>query len=375
MDRDDIIQRLCSTYQQTPQVGLVVGAGVSKESRVPLYPELALALVELACQEQGLLSAPEEAIEFLRARLLQWRSGRKRTIDLDPGEVLQFIRDHVDSKHTPQRLQRLVKTVLYGKVDVDPKNRFKMVHSSVYRNNRTLDAIISFCAAAPGSPLAPHSQEPRWDTNPKVGGILTTNYDNLVEGAFGSKYRKSLLKPVAREGARESDPRKPVIPVYHMHGYVSYVHQGRGRDGIKASELVLAEQDYYDTFYNHLGFSNVVAMSFLRRFPSIFVGCSMVDKNLRRILYHLRRDRIISSDIKEHYAILPFLPQREAAFHDAVLRSFGVSAIRVDPRNMGAEVEAILKRVYVSAEGVSEEHWSQAKRGTRSGLAKSRRPM
>jgi len=35
-----------------------------------------------------------------------------------------------------------------------------------------------------------------------------------------------------------------------------------------------------------------------------------------------------------------------------VLRSFGVTAIRVDPEQIGCQVEAILRRLYLSVDGV-----------------------
>jgi hypothetical protein len=238
-----------------------------------------------------------------------------------------------------------------------------MVGRPTYEDNDTLNAVISFCAAVPGSTLAAGS-DGRWEINRKVGGILTTNYDNLVEGSFGSKYGKKLLKPVARKGSRESAPRKQVIPVYHMHGYISYVDDPKEPDGVKASELVIAEEDYYRTFYNLLGFSNVVAMSFLRQFPCLFVGCSMVDVNLRRILFHLQRDRIRATDVKEHFAILPPLETGEQEFEDAVLKSFGVTAIRLEKSaDLGPQVADIMKRLYLSLDGVTKEHWDLVKQG------------
>ena len=356
--QEDAIQKLCRTYRNAPQLGLVLGAGVSKESGVPLYVELAYALFDHAYENRKLRRVPRSVVAFMREQLAQLQAGQAPAVYHDPDKVLQYVCDHLD---TPDSLTLLVKQILYE--NVETRRSHKMVASRTYRENETLDAVISFCAALPGSVLAPEAQT-RWETNPRVGGILTTNYDNLVEGSFGSKYGKSLLKPVAREGARETLPGKRVIPVYHMHGYVSYVDDPDEPDGVKASKLVVAEEDYYRTFYHLLGFNNVVAMSFLRQFPSLFVGCSMSDRNVRRILYHLGRVRISASEEREHFAILPPLPAGEEAFEDAVLASFGVTAIRVEaPSNMGAQVAAILKRVYLSLDGVTEEDWHEARRG------------
>ena len=369
-DRGDAVERLCATYRDVPQLGLVLGAGVSKESGVPLYSKLAHDLFQLALKRRNLKGVPESVIAFMQEQARHLRTGQAGGTPQDPDKILQFVCDHLDPK---ANLPLLVKQVLYR--NVETKLSHKMVASRTYRDNQTLDAVITFCAALPGSVLALDS-ESRWETNPRVGGILTTNYDNLVEGTFGSKYGRSLLKPVTREGSRETVPGKRVIPVYHMHGYVSYVDDPKEPDGVKASDLVIAEDDYYRTFYNLLGFSNVVATSFLRQFPCLFVGCSMADRNVRRILYHLQRERIRSSEVWEHFAILPPLAAGEQEFDDAILRSFGVTAIRVADRDdLGAQVEAILRRVYLSLDGVEEEHWLEAKRGRWSRRGTDSRPI
>jgi hypothetical protein len=41
-----------------------------------------------------------------------------------------------------------------------------------------------------------------------------------------------------------------------------------------------------------------------------------------------------------------------------------VTAIRLDePENLGRQIMALLKKVYLSLEGVEDEHWSKAREG------------
>ncbi|MBK8022526.1 MAG: SIR2 family protein [Chloroflexi bacterium] len=337
--QESAIDQLCTMYRDVPQIGLVLGAGVSMGSGVPSYLELARQLFSRATGS----AAAEQG-------------------DTDPDKMIQYAVDHLEKR---EKLRLYVKEALYARVDTQRSH--KMLGSKTYRDNATLDAVISFCAAIPGSPLVPESTA-RSETNPKVGGILTTNYDSLVEGAFGSKYGKKLLKPVGREGAREEMPGKRVIPVYHMHGYVSYVDDPDEPDRVKASDLVIAEEDYYRAFYNLLGFGNIVAMSFLRRFPCLFIGCSMQDRNIRRILYHLRRERIDATAVVQHYALLTPRAADADAMDDALLRSLGVVPIRLaqpleEGPTFGEQVEAILERLYVSLDGLEPEYWQAVKRG------------
>jgi hypothetical protein len=346
---EEAVDRLCTVYRESDQIGLVAGAGVGKDSGVPLYRDLALQVLELAREKRALWGAPREALEFL--------SSGSEGKSPDPDHILQFVADHLTSTTS---MEWLAREVLYAKIE---RRTHKMVARHTFRKNDTLDAVISLCAAIPGSDLA-GGQERRWSTNRKVGAILTTNYDNLVEGSFGTKYGASLLKPVPGDKAREAMRGKRVIPVYHMHGYVSYVDDPDRPDEVRASDLVIAEEDYYETFYNLLGFSNVVATSVLRRFPCLFVGCSMADRNVRRILYHLQRERILATEVKEHFALLSPKEPGQQAFEDAILASFGVTTIRLkDAKHLGSQVKAIVQRLYLSAEGVTEAQWRQVEKG------------
>lgn len=355
--KKDPIERLCITYRTSNQIGLILGAGVTYESGVPLYQDIVYELFNSAHSKGKLRKAPQRAVKFLQHQSDLRKNSDKKFVFTEPDVIAQFLRKYIDSKET---FLKLIRDVLYKNIE---KRSHKMVSSKTYGENKTLDAIISFCAAVPGSRLAPESKN-RWAINSKVGGILTTNYDNLVEGSFGSKFKISLLKPVAREGSKEAILGKRVIPVYHMHGYVSYIYDKNKPVWTKASEVVIAEDDYYRTFYNLLGFSNVVAMSFLRRFPCLFIGCSMTDRNIRRILYHLKKERISSSEVHKHYAILPIKRNEEDEFNDSLLEAFGVTSIRIDSsQGFGNQIELILKQLYLSVDGIDEHNWNLVKKG------------
>lgn len=223
-------QRLIDTYRRVPEIGLVLGAGVSVQSGVPDYASLATGVLALAEQEGHLDDSARE-----HRRLL---GGGVAPCEVPPPDViLTYVRAHVASS---ERFHQLVREVLYRDVAV-PSTKLdeqvlpvaertwtphKTVAHAVFQRNATLDAVISFCAAEPGAPHARRSsRRARAATNRRVGAILTTNYDNLVEASFGTKYLKSLLPPVGRI---ETDVGGDEIPVYHCHG-TSRTHRGRAR--------------------------------------------------------------------------------------------------------------------------------------------------
>ncbi len=353
MKSNPSLKKLCDVYKNTSQIGLVIGAGVSKISGVPLYKELALYLFEETEQKLLKNGAPEEAIEYLRGQLQLLKANKKLTIE--PDKVIQFIAMYLDSE---QAFKQAMKKIIFRDVPRDAAGNLELTHkrisSETFRKNPTLDAVITFCAAIPAVKTEA-AHRPGWLTNPKVGAILTTNYDNLVEGSFGTKYGKSLLKPVARLTSKEAIPGKDIIPVYHMHGYISYITDKRSKDGVKASNLVAAENDYYDTFYNYLGYQNRIASSFLRRYPAIFIGCSMQDINIRRILFQLQREKIASSDLKLHFALIPAESSEEDTFGDTLLNALGVDVIRLPGDNIGEQIRTVLRQVYTSEKGIDEE--------------------
>jgi len=350
--QQETIEQLCQTYREAAQIGLVAGAGVTFKSGVPLYKDFANQLFDLARQERKLRKVAPAIVEYVMANFK----------NLDPEIVLQFVDHHLKKRDD---LPWLVRKVLYNQLGSVGK-RFHTIAPEKYTENSTLNAVITLCSARPDGPVVQAPERTRWEVNPKIGAILTTNYDDLIEGAFGSKYGIKGMKPVAREESREIRKGKElVIPVYHMHGYVSYVGHVDDHSKVRASdEFVMAEDDYYRTFYNLLGFANVRAMSMLRAFPCMFVGCSLDDTNLRRILYQLRRERIRATRVMKYFVILPDRPNGQREFEDAVFDTLRVKVIRLESDeekgDMGAEIIQILKKVYTSISGVDGGEWEYA---------------
>src|SRR5574340_1847688 len=174
------ISPLVSAYVKAPQFGLVLGAGVTAESHVPTYAGLALRLLEYA-GEQGVLALPQEWVRsFVDQQRDLLNAGDRKTVP--PEEVVQFVRAHLEGDRAG--LTQLIKAVLYEKAATR-----RTVGREAFECNPTLDAILTFCAARPGTVLAAPSDY-EIEANLKIGGLLTTNYDNLVEGAFHTKYRR-----------------------------------------------------------------------------------------------------------------------------------------------------------------------------------------
>ncbi|MDH7568710.1 MAG: SIR2 family protein [Armatimonadota bacterium] len=107
-----------------------------------------------------------------------------------------------------------------------------------------------------------------------VRAVVCYNYDDLLEvhlARQGIRFRS-----IYAEG---QSPRPNEIPIYHVHGYLP-----REETLEEESELVFAEDAYHTQFLDPYGWANITQLSLLRESTGLFVGFSMTDPNLRRLL-------------------------------------------------------------------------------------------
>lgn len=121
--------------------------------------------------------------------------------------------------------------------------------------------------------------------------VITYNYDDLFETRANSN--GIHCHPIADDNRVEGDE----LPVYHVHG-VLYQNTIPNKE----EQIVLDERSYHTENKDAFLWSNIEQMHALRRSTCIFVGLSMTDPNLRRLLdisYHGYGDKSAY-----HYAFL-----------------------------------------------------------------------
>lgn len=347
----DLIQnseKISQAYKQYHQIGLFLGAGVTIDSEVPNYDKLVVKLVQ-EIQKKGQFSnkVDKKALQLLLSLPLK-SSEENFEIRSKPEEIAQFIESFfIQGKG--QALEQSVREILYQDVNT---NKF----STVYNSNKTLNAIITFCVELLNPNESPSADSIR--PNSKIGTILTTNYDNLVEACCHSKFNKrNLIRPIGRSSTQEYKIKskntnryrgKLAIPMYHIHGYIHY------KKNIDPGKIVIAEEDYYATSYDPLSFCNYVSMSALRKYPFIFIGSKMEDHNIRRFLYHLRTEN--EEESIKHFAIL----QRPddpgvISYQEAILdKAFNVIPIWIKSYD---KIPEVLKMVYCGNNNKKKNEW------------------
>ena len=148
--------------------------------------------------------------------------------------------------------------------------------------------------------------------NPQIESIITYNFDNFISRAvkvllkykndFFSKKELAFLQQryslFVKEGEDLSDRIKVIdvhdnkynsawkipvgsFPVYHVHGYIP---DTREEEIVDSSNIVMALEDFVEQLTDGLSWQDAVQVKAFRDSNIIFIGCSMTDLTMKRML-------------------------------------------------------------------------------------------
>lgn len=152
----------------------------------------------------------------------------------------------------------------------------------------------------------------------RIGEVITYNYDTLLEQRMMSE--KIMNTPVDGRNRRV----KNAIPVMHVHGVID------PKDNTFDDNVVLSEDEYHQLYRDSYHWANVAQLYALTHTTCIFVGLSMMDPSLRRLLDIAYQQG--SQDV-EHYA---FLIRSEFQCHketEDIFSQMGVNIIWCEDRD------------------------------------------
>jgi hypothetical protein len=130
-----------------------------------------------------------------------------------------------------------------------------------------------------------------------VQAIVNYNFDDLLD----EKLREQHVKCRTVLSGRDAVP-PGTLPCYHVHGLIT--SRGLYQDSRTAKaqgNFVFSEDEYHAEYSDPYKWSNMTQMSLLGRYVGLFVGLSMEDPNIRRLIDVTHRqypDNV-------NYAILP----------------------------------------------------------------------
>lgn len=249
--REELIRRLKTAYDKQ-DVSLFLGAGVSADAGVPLWDDLIhKLLINMINVNLGVIDS-EEDVE----KISKLAYG-----DREDSPIIQM--RYIRSAFEDEEYFELVHKILYEK---KPK-----------RNTKLLKEIANLA-----TPRRNHIG---------VKCIVTYNFDDLVEQNLKNKV---AYKTIYRE---EDIPDINKLSVYHVHGFLPMEAE---TEDWKNCELVFSEEDYHKVYRDAYCWSNIVQLNAFRDSTCLFIGSSLTDPNMRRLLDVASRNE----EKPRHFAII-----------------------------------------------------------------------
>jgi hypothetical protein len=111
----------------------------------------------------------------------------------------------------------------------------------------------------------------------EVMALVTYNYDDIVERAVDRAYSVYGRKQELRKPGR--------LPVFHVHGYLP---QERALGEPEQWGVVLCREEYYQTMLSPFTWQTSVQLHFLRNYVCLFLGVSLEDMDILKMLSHAK---------------------------------------------------------------------------------------
>ena len=304
------IQQLKEQYR-AQNVTLFLGAGVSISASIPLWSTLIHRMfIYMVYNQLGneQLTAEERA-------------------------AISRLAEH-NQESTPLTQVRYISSAL------TTDEYFHIIRQSLYEKDVNIDTELLNTIATLSKPRYAHKG---------LKSIVTYNFDDLLE-------RKLTEKEIEHKIIfREKDiPDPDTLNIYHVHGYFPHEETDAIDPNMK---LIFSESDYHELYQNVYSWSNLTQLNAFRETTCLFVGCSLEDPNVRRLLDAYRH----SCEEPRHFAILKrkvlkateelqkLYPgrlqqyqQMDDNIRDNYFRSIGINVIWVDDYD---EVPIILRQI------------------------------
>lgn len=330
MDSESYWRRLGKAYKENG-IALALGAGLSVGSNLPNWNQLLRRIAENCFGENHKQLVDEMINDGFSLPAIAGILEAQCPAGKDFAEVIRdaLYRDfkfyRMDSRHDPTQFVNFIKT-----------------------SNPTLSAVAALCATK--------GADSTYTANPFVHAIANANFDAILRVYSSSRHAPAILRTVDRPSARALYGR---INVYHVHGFFQFDGASLGKRSKEAPDIrVFTEHEYFDFFNQPNSLFSYTFLHLLREFTMLFIGMSLKDDNIRRLLHYSRKE-ISESYQKEgesiedaqrkslrHYAI----QQRSTSeqlnqFVETSLRRLGVRALWVDDYK---EIPSRLKDLYES---------------------------
>nr|WP_299167675.1 SIR2 family protein [uncultured Allomuricauda sp.] len=233
ISRQQITKNLNEAYQKE-QLVLALGAGISIEFGIPSWNLLLQSLMVHSIEK-------ENNVSTVLAKLF---NDIFRPNPLIAGRYLQEYFEKNDSS-----FESMVRDVLYSEMNKDKKSKL-------------LDEIVKICVA-PGK-------------SPNLDSIITYNFDDILEYKLKKTEMPIPYKSVYGIGI---EVKNDELPIYHVHGYLPETEKLND-----SHKITFGESNYHQQYSDIYSWNNMVQINKFRENTCLFIGSSLTDPNIRRLL-------------------------------------------------------------------------------------------
>lgn len=238
-----IIDKAYQTFSKGPNT-LFLGAGVSMSAKLPSWEGLLKELLDIANKKGKIFNSSHYEHLFK------------------------------ETGYSSIILGRLIQNLFDDKTEMD-----KAIHKIFYCNKKdiTSPTIETICD------IIKRKKD-------LITGVITYNYDDLIEQG---------LSKIGVKNYSVCENNEPDIsfPVCHVHGLLSQYNP-------ISSTVVLSEKEYHEIYSRAFHWSNVEQLHALQRSNCFFIGLSMTDPNLRRLLDIAKGEGDKRASDIRHFAII-----------------------------------------------------------------------
>ena len=308
--RQEYIEQLSLQYRND-NIVLFLGAGASKEAKIAtwdtLISELFVALIDKQLHANHIMIQKKDKKKIIKEVINQ--NGNSPLLQT------RFLRNGFEDD-----FEELVREILY-KDAIDSSD--------------LLEEIGQLCIPYRG----------------KLGirAIVNYNFDDLVEKNL--KRLRIKYQSIYGEGMI---PDTDELGIYHVHGFLP--QKKENYDNLTRSLLVFSEEGYHKLMLEPYNWANISQLNYMINNTCLFIGLSMTDPNMRRLLEIAAQKRIDKDGECKHYAIMRRFRIKESEDVDSIksfervnetlqesfFKELGVNVIWIDEFS---EIPNLLKKI------------------------------
>ncbi|MFX0093893.1 MAG: SIR2 family protein [Candidatus Hodarchaeota archaeon] len=270
---------------------LALGAGVSVDSKIPNWGEMLRRLVGRVFEEKGSLYLEQLKKNGYSLPAIASVIENSCPENKDFCEVLR---------------EELYKDFPFFPDGINDHNGDEFI-KYIIENNSTMRAVGALCTKK-------DRDKEIYVPNPRIHRVINFNLEAVLKAYTQHRYDTRILRTIERPSSKNVPGE---INMYNMHGYLRFDRRYRGDRTKEAPDvLIFTEQEYYDFFNRLSSLFNYTFLYLLREYSCLFIGLSMNDENVRRLLHHTKSEREQSlrsegilhppeEKILRHFAVLP----------------------------------------------------------------------